>query len=257
MKGSGHHLILIAVFVLWGVLPVNIANYLFYLLLVIVTICIGRAGYEHAKLRREAWLSQYLKASSTLRKPLAVGPPSLLIISPVAAFLSVVLLLELRSGGWAVWIALLAGFVIFQWSLRSLVQKVDEHVVVQSVAPIVRKVSILPAALTMIILSVVISLSVSHPNVEGMGWLEMMEKGSTQIDGAGILPFLERLHLGVNLTEYWAIQNSIKSLGTPIVLNALGWTLFFLSQCAFVWAFCRLLVGLESLRERLLGVGHD
>ncbi|MBT00071.1 MAG: hypothetical protein CMI01_15530 [Oceanospirillaceae bacterium] len=241
---------LIAVLGAWSVLPVSIANYIFYLLILVVASCIGRAGYEHAKLRREAWLGQYLKASSTLRKPLAVGVISWFYIFPLATFLSVILLLNLRSGGLAVWGAVLFGFLVFQWSTRSLARKVEEHVIEKSVAPIVRKVSTLPAAMIMITLSVMVSLSIPHPNVKGMSWLDVMGRGTAQIEGSGILPFLELLHLGVGLTEYWAIQNTIETLGTPVMLNVLGWTLFFISECAFVWAFCRLMVGVDSLRAR-------
>ena len=132
LKDSSYHVVLIAVLGAWSVLPVSIANYIFYLLILVVASCIGRAGYEHAKLRREAWLGQYLKASSTLRKPLAVGVISWFYIFPLATFLSVILLLNLRSGGLAVWGAVLFGFLVFQWSTRSLARKVEEHVIEKS-----------------------------------------------------------------------------------------------------------------------------
>lgn len=256
MKGIQHHLILIIGLILWGFLPVTISNAVFYLAVVIVSVCIGRAGYEQAKLRRTAWLRQYLKDSSTLNDSLAVGFLSMVIIIPVAAFWAVVLLLNLRAGGWAIWVPVLAGFLIFLSSKRVLLPKVSEHVVQSSVAPVVRKLSIFPTALTMIIVSVAISLFALHPNVEGLGWLETMERGTAEVQGAGILAFMERLYTGISLTEYWAIQNTIKSLSTPVLLNVMGWMLFFLSKCAFVWAFCRLLVGLESLSQYFSQVKH-
>lgn len=252
-KNKEHHLIAFVVLVIWSVLPTGIANYLFYPIFLAVTACIARAGYEQAKLRREALLSQYLLPSSTLRKPLAVGPLSMVIIFPVAVFMALILLLDLRSGGWAVWGALLAGFLVYQWCRRFIVPLVDKHVVDVAAAPIARAASTFPAAVSMIIVSVAISLIVTHPYVEGKEWLETVAIGTAHIDEVGVLSFFERLHLGVSLTEYWAIQNSIKTLGTPVVVNVLGWTLFFVSQCAFVWAFCRLVVGIESIQGRVTG----
>lgn len=257
LKTNAHYLAMAIIFALWASIPVSLASVLFYPFLILLTAILARAGLESSRLRRDAWLRQYLKEDSSLRVRLAVGLLSWLIIFPTAAFLSLVLLLNLRAGDWSLWIALLVGVTVFLLCRTWLIREIEKHVVERFVAPVARKVSIIPTSAVMILLSVVISLLMTHPDVEGMVWTELIELGAAQIQGEGVLPFLERVFLAVTLTEYWAMQNVIKSIGAPVLLNVFGWALFFLSQCAFVWAYCRMLVGIESLKAWILGVRHE
>ncbi|NMT63445.1 hypothetical protein [Marinobacter orientalis] len=248
-----HALVGIALFA-WAVMPLNVADLMFYPFLICVIGIIARAGYEQGKLRRRAWLRQYLKEDSILHRRLSVGLLSWLVTLPVATFLAFILLLNIRSGDWGLWLVLLTGFIVFIWAKGYFVPRLESHVVEDSLASIGRKVSILPTAGAMITLFVILAQVLPHPNVEGMAWPEMIRIGTSHIQGVGLLPFLERMFLALTLTEYWAMQNAIQSLGTPLTLNLMGWTLFFLSQCAFIWAFCRLLAGTESLKARLLEI---
>ncbi len=244
-----HLALAVLVLLLWSLLGDRLAGLLFLPAWVLVTQLIAAGSLEAARLRRRAWLDQYLRDDSPWHRWLRGGALMVARHQLLGACLALLLLVQLRLLAWGDWPLLLfavVGLVVLRNGLR---RRLARHVIGEHLPAVTRRLVVVPAAGLLTLALVVAALWLPQPYLVGLGWEEALLRHLQGRDAASLLGFFERLGSAVELTQYWAMQNAVESLRLGAPLALLGWLLLLLTQSAFAWAYVRLLIGADALRR--------
>jgi len=251
---SGRHFVgvlVVAALLLWSLADTALAGWLFLPVLVLATQLIATGSLEAARLRRRAWLAQYLRRESPWRRRLQGGWLMVARHQLTAALLALVLLVKLRLLPLVAWPLLLAAALGLTLASRWLRRRLAPHVIGERLAPVVGRLLVAPLAGLLALALVGQALWLPQPWLVGLGWEEAIARHLPGGEGGSLLAFCERLAGAAEITQAWAMQNAVErlQLGTPLAW--LGWLMLLLTQGAVAWAYVRLLVGAEAL------LGHD
>lgn len=236
--------------VIWSGLATQMASWLFLPMWLLVSQLIFAGSLEAARLKRRAWLGQYLYRGSSWHRRLRGGVPMIIGHQLLGIALGLVLLVKLRLLSPWLWpvlgIAAIGLLGLRVW-LRG---RLGKHVLADCLGAVTRRLAVPLVAIPLALAVALIDMTLPQPWMVGLGWQDAMLR-HLPTDGADtLLGTIERLARLAELTQQWALQNTLGSVssGGPMVL--LGWSLALLMQAAFAWAFVRLLVGASALRDR-------
>lgn len=237
----------------WSRAATGWAEWLLLPLLVLATQLIATGSLEAARLRRRAWLSQYLRRESPWHRRLRGGWLMVACHQLVGALLALVLLVKLRLLPLAAWPLLLVAALGLALANHWLRRRLAPHVIGERLAPVTRRLLVAPLAGLLALALVGQALWLPQPWLVGLSWEEAIARHLPGGEGGSLLAFFERLAGAAEITQAWAMQIAVErwQLGTPFAW--LGWLLLLLTQGAVAWAYVRLLVGAESL----FGHGED
>lgn len=254
-----HILQLTAVIALFGWRQVP-EPYLGWLLLPTWTLAgylIFASSIETARLRRSAWLNQYLLVDSpwhvTLRGGWLLSSWHLLLSAVLALFMLVKLL---WLSPW-LWLMLLLSLPLLWWLDSKLRYRLQGHVKPPLLSAVSRRLLVPLGAGLLLSGYLLVSLNLSQPNMQGMSWIEAL--GRHMQDSQSTLPLLalsERAYQLLELSLQWALQNTLGDVDSSGLLGVLAWALLLISGSAFIWAWMRLLTGIavaSDKRTRLVG----
>jgi hypothetical protein len=235
----------------WTLLPEPVRGWLFLPLWALAVALVFSGSIEAARLRRRAWLGQYLQAGSPWNHLLRGGVLMVsrhLLLALVLANLMLVKLLIMNP--W-LWLVLLLNLPLLDGLTAGVRARLQRHAKPEVVRPLARRI-IVPVNVSLLLLVyLLLSLNLSQPNLVGQSWLGAMSGNLPASSASGTLPgMLMHFQQTLELTAQWALQNTMGGQGSGSFLGLLGWSLFFLTSGTFLWAWVRLLVGAEALRER-------
>ncbi|UYG03678.1 hypothetical protein OCT51_21300 [Halomonas sp. LR3S48] len=208
-------------------------------------------SFEAARLRRGAWLGQYLHASSPWHRRLRGGLFMILSHQLLGLLLALLLLVQLRLLSPVAWLALLLATLTLGWLQAILRRRMARHVVAAYIPSLTRRLLVWPVGGLLALLLMFLALWLPQPYLVGLAWEEALLRHVSTASGGTLLGFFERLAQAVELTQYWAMQNAVTRAGIDDWMVLIGWLVLLLSQSAFAWAFVRLLVGVDALCGRL------
>jgi|GEM_PF-594369 hypothetical protein len=245
----GHLALAVLVLLAWSLSSNDWAGVLFLPVWVLATQLIVAGSLEAARLRRRAWLGQYLRDNSPWRRWLQGGVLMVLRHQLVGALLALVLLVDLRLLPLSEWPLLLVAVPVLVLARNRLRRRLSRHVVAEHLPAVTRRLVTLPAAALLALALVLAALWLPQPWLIGLGWEEAIARHLPGGEGRALLGFFERLAASAELTRQWAMQNAVERfhLATPVAM--LGWLVLLLTQGAVAWAYVRLLVGAEALRR--------
>lgn len=244
-----HLSLTVLVLLLWSLSGRALAGVLFLPIWVLATQLIVAGSLEAARLRRRAWLDQYLRDDSPWHGWLRGGVMMVVRHQLLGALLALVLLVKLRLLAPALWPLLLAGVPGLVVAQKLLRRRLARHVIAEHLPAVTRRLVVVPAAGLLALLLVVAALWLPQPWLVGLGWEEAIARHFPGDTGGALLGFFERLAAIAEITQHWSMQNAVERfrLATPVAM--LGWLLLLLIQSTFAWAYVRLLVGAEVLRR--------
>jgi len=249
LQSPAWHLVLpVLALLLWSLSGSAWARWLFLPAWVLATQLIATGSLEAARLRRRAWLGQYLRDGSPWHHRLRGGAVMVARHQLLGALLALVLLVKLRGLPLAGWPLLLAGAVGVALVRGWLHRRLAPHVIEARLPAVTRRLLVAPVAGLLALALVGMALWLPQPWLVDLGWEAALLRHLPAGEGGSLLAFFERLAAAAEITRAWAMQNAEAqlSLGAPLAL--LGWLLMLLNQGALAWAFVRLLVGAEALR---------
>lgn len=233
----------------WALLDARLAATVLLPVWVVSAQLIFAGSFEAAHLRRRAWLGQYLHHASPWHRWLRKGVLMAIWHQLLAIFLALLLLVKLRLlppvHWWGI-IAAVMALVVIQQALRGHIQR---HALAVYAQALTRRLVVWPAGWLLTLLLLLAALWLPQPYLVGLGWEEALIRYTSTAAGDSLLGAFERLGQALELTQYWAMQNALEQSGLGRGLALLGWLLLLLSQSAFAWAFVRLLVGADTLRD--------
>ncbi|MCE8017345.1 hypothetical protein HOP62_14795 [Halomonas sp. MCCC 1A17488] len=248
---QGYLVLTVAGLLTWARLQPGTANVLLLPAWAVAGQLIFAGSFEAARLRRRAWLGQYLLASSPWHRRLRGGPLMVLRHQLLGLLLALLLLVQLRLLPSATW-AVLVMAALMQGALQTFLhRRAARHVVAAYAPALVRRLLVWPVAVLLALLLTLLALWLPQPYLIGLAWEEALVRHVSTAAGGTLLGFFERLAQALELTQYWAMQNAVTRSGIGEGLALVGWLLLLLTQSAFAWAFVRLLVGADALRSRL------
>jgi len=233
---------------LWSLAGSALAGWLFLPVWVLATQMIAAGSLEAARLRRRAWLGQYLRDDSPWHRRLRGGAVMVVRHQLLAALLALVLLVKLRLLPPVTWLLLLAGAVGLVLVRGWLRRRLAPHVVEARLMAITRRLLVVPVAGPLALALVGMVLLSPQPWLIGLDWEAALMRHLPSGEGGSLLGFFERLAAAADITRAWAMQNAEAQLGFGAPQILLGWLLMLLTQGAVAWAFVRLLVGADALR---------
>lgn len=247
LGGQGYLVPTVAALLLWALVGSSLADWLFLPSLVLASQLIVVGSLETARLRRRAWLGQYLHRNSPWHRRLRGGILMALRHQFTGVVLALVLLVKLRLLPLATWPLLLAAALGMALVRRWLWRRLAPHVIGERLAPVSRQLLVPPVAGLLALGLVGLTLWLPQPWLVGLGWQEAILRELPTGGGDSLLALFERLAVTAETAQFWAMQNAVERLrlGAPAAL--LGWLLMLLTQGAVAWAYVRLLVGAEAL----------
>ncbi|WP_125925574.1 hypothetical protein [Halomonas aestuarii] len=248
-RRHGHLAVAVLVLLLWSLSGSDWAGLLFLPVWVLATQLIVAGSLEASRLRRRAWLGQYLRDDSPWHRWLSGGALMVVRHQLVGALLALVLLVKLRLLAPLDWPLLLAAVPALVLARSRLRRRLSRHVVAEHLPAVTRRLVVLPTAALLTLALVLAALWLPQPWLVGLGWEEALARHLPGGEGHALLGFFERLAASAEVTQYWAMQNAVErfQLATPVAL--MGWVLLLMTQGAVAWAYVRLLVGAEALRR--------
>ncbi|SFU35043.1 hypothetical protein [Halomonas korlensis] len=248
--GRHAHLgLVLGVLLLWSLTGLAFAEAFFVPVWVIATQLIVAGSLESARLRRRAWLGQYLREGSPWHRWLRGGVVMVVRHQLMGAGLALVLLVELRLLPLVYWPLLLLGAVVMVVARHLLRRRLARHVIARHVAAVTRRLLMLPTAGLLIIALVMAALWLPQPYLVGLSWEEALLDHLQGRENDSLLGFFVRLGSTAEITQIWVMQNAVQNLQVTNPAALLGWVLLLLTQSAFAWAYVRLLVGADVLRR--------
>ncbi|MDI5893258.1 hypothetical protein [Halomonas rhizosphaerae] len=244
-----HLALTVLVLLVWSLSGRDLAGVLFLPIWVLATQLIVAGSLEAARLRRRAWLDQYLRDDSPWHGWLRGGAMMVVRHQLLGALLALVLLVKLRLLAPPLWPVVLAGvpgLVVAQDLLR---RRLARHVITEHLPAVTRRLVVVPTAGLLALILVVATLWLPQPWLVGLGWEEAILRHFPGDTGGAVLGFFERLVAIAEISQHWTMQNAEERFGLAMPLAMLGWSLLLLTQSTFAWAYVRLLVGAEALRR--------
>ncbi|WP_339799194.1 hypothetical protein [uncultured Marinobacter sp.] len=230
-------------------LPLSVAQWLLVPVWVVCWQLVFTGVFEASRLRRRAWLGQYLKPESPWSHWLRGGILMFVLAQAGSALLALVLVVRLRQLVWSEGLALLMGLVVFLGLLVVLRRWLAGHVLADYVNPVCRRLLVYPVSLVLTLALVLISYWRPQPWYVGLSWNEAVAQGAANVHGDSLLAALQRSAQALEITQLWGMQNVSESLVAGSLLIALGWSLLLIMQAAFAWSFVRLLTGTHTLGD--------
>ncbi|WP_108444640.1 hypothetical protein [Halomonas denitrificans] len=249
LRRHGHLALAALVLLVWSFSSDDWAGALFLPVWVVATQLIVAGSLEAARLRRRAWLGQYLRDDSPWRRWLEGGALMVLRHQLVGALLALVLLVDLRLLSLAEWPLLLAALPALVLARHRLRRRLSRHVVAEHLPAVTRRLLVAPIAALLALAMVLAALWLPQPWLVGLGWEEAITRHLAAGEGGRLLGLFERLAASAELTRQWAMQNAVERLHLATPVAVLGWLVLLLTQGAVAWAYVRLLVGAEALRR--------
>lgn len=249
LRRHGHLALAALVLLVWSFSSDHWAGALFLPVWVVATQLIVAGSLEAARLRRRAWLGQYLRDDSPWRRWLEGGALMVLRHQLVGALLALVLLVDLRLLSLAEWPLLLAALPALVLARHRLRRRLSRHVVAEHLPAVTRRLLVVPIAALLALAMVLAALWLPQPWLVGLGWEEAITRHLAAGEDGGLLGAFERLAASAELTRQWAMQNAVERLHLATPVAVLGWLVLLLTQGAVAWAYVRLLVGAEALRR--------
>lgn len=237
----------------WWQLPHAIASMLFPFAWVVTAQLVFAGAFEAARLRRRAWLGQYLKTSSPWSRWLRGGVVMVVWHQLVSAILATVLLVSLRLTGLLDLVFLVASAILFLILGRWARARLARHVIPDYLAAVTRRLLVVPVSMFLVAGLIAVSLLRPQPYLVGMD-LERAVQSNIVSNGQSLLGVLERVASTLEVTSFWAVQNALDSLGVAGWIAILGWVGVFALQGALALAFVRFLVGAVAAYEALRNV---
>lgn len=247
----------LGVLLLWSLTGLAFAETLFVPVWVIATQLIVAGSLEAARLRRRAWLGQYLREDSSWHRWLRGGVVMVVRHQLMGAGLALVLLVELRLLPLVYWPLLLLGAVTMVSTRHLLRRRLAHHILAQHLAAVTRRLLMLPTAGVLMLALVLAALWLPQPYLVGLNWEEALLDHLQGRENDSLLGFFVRLGSTAEITQVWAMQNAVQRLQVANPAAMLGWALLLLTQSAFAWAYVRLLVGTDVLRREGHYLGAD
>ncbi|MBS9403958.1 hypothetical protein KG088_09980 [Halomonas sp. TRM85114] len=242
------HLVLtLGVLLFWSLTGLAVAEILFLPVWVMATQLIVAGSLEAARLRRRAWLGQYLYERSPWHRWLRGGVVMVVRHQLLGVGLALVLLVELRLLPLVCWPVLLLGAVAMVVSRDLLRRRLSRHVIARHVDAVTRRLLMLPTAGLLMIALVMTVLWLPQPYLVGLRWEEALLEHLQGRENDSLLGFFVRVGSTAEITQVWVMQNAMQSLRVANSAALLGWVLLLLTQSAFAWAYVRLLVGADVL----------
>lgn len=242
-------LIALALPLIWWSLPGDIASALFMPVWVVVGQLIFAGLIEAARLRRRAWLGQYLETVSPWHRLVQGGVIMVIWYQLLAFALALILVVSLRqlaATDWPLlWVA--SGlFIAFERWLRS---RLNGHVIAEYLPAVTRQLSVLPVAGLLTILLALAALWRPQPYLVGVPWEVSLRDNLVVGAGQTLLGALERIASGLEISGFWVIQNALDSLDVSSSIAVLGWGVLLLMQGTLAWSFVRLMAGMAVLQH--------
>lgn len=246
VRRHGHLGLAVCALLAWSLLGQDAAGLLFLPVWGVAALLIATGSLEAARLRRRAWLGQYLRDDSPWHGWLRGGLLMLIRHQLLGAGLALLLVVKLRLLPPVYWAPLLAGALGMVALRHLLCRRLGRHVIAAYLPAVTRRLVVWPTASLVTLALVGQALWRPQPYLVGLGWEQALIR-HVPSGGDSLLALGERLAEAVTLTQYWAMQNAAEhpALGEGLVL--LGWVLLLLTQSAFAWAYVRLLVGADRL----------
>ncbi|QTF91500.1 hypothetical protein [Halomonas sp. BM-2019] len=232
---------------LWSLADSAWAGWLFPLAWVLATQLIAVGSLEAARLRRRAWLGQYLREGSSWHRRLRGGAVMIVRHQLFAALLALVLLVKLRGLPLSAWTLLLAGAIGLCLARAWLRRRLVSHVIAARLPAVSRRLLVAPVAGLLALALVGMAFWRPQPWLVGLGWEAALLRHLPGGEGGSLLGFFERLAATAEITRAWAMQNAEVQLSLDAPLALLGWMLMLLTQGAVAWAYVRLLIGADAL----------
>ncbi|QOR40612.1 hypothetical protein HNO52_20340 [Billgrantia diversa] len=247
----GHIAMAVVGLLAWSRLGPGLASMLLLPAWAVAGQLIFAGSFEAARLRRSAWLGQYLRESSPWHSRLRGGLLMVLSHQLLGLLLALLLLVQLRLLSSVAWPALLLAALALGWLQASLRRRMARHVVAAYIPSLTRRLLVWPVGGLLALLLMLMALWLPQPYLIGLAWEEALVRHVSTSAGGTLLGFFERLAQALELTQYWAMQNAVTRTGVDELMVLIGWLVLMLSQSAFAWACVKLLVGVDSLRDRL------
>lgn len=245
-------LVTVSALLTWMYLPGTIARTALFPLWVTAWLLLTFGNLEIAKLRRRAWLGQYLKEQSCWHRLLEGDVVMLLWHLITSAVVSLVLLALLRTINPYDAVILMSGLILFVAASSIIQIAADRHIRVEYQDKVTRRFAIPAVALLLALSLVVANLFYPQPYLIGVAWSEALQHHVASDAGGSLLGSLERGALATKTGALWAIQNSLELMElNNAKIKVAVWLLYFLTQGALAWAFVRLLAGQAALLDHL------
>lgn len=244
--------LVLAILLLWSLAGSGLASLLLLPAWVITAQLIFAGSLETARLRRRAWLGQYLRVASPWHRLLSGGLVMIAWHQLLGLLLALLLLVKLRLLAPVYWPLLLigvAGLILLRSVMR---RRLERHVIAEYVPAVTRRLLVWPLGLLLTMSLVLLALWLPQPYLVGLGWEEALMRHVAADGHDSLLGFFERVARALDVTQYWAMQNATERGEVSESLVLVGWLLLLLAQSAFAWAYVRLLMGAETLREATL-----
>lgn len=246
---------LLLALLVWRQMSDAFAGSLFPIAWVIVAQLVFAGSFEAARLRRRAWLGQYLQSSSQWSRWLRGGVLMVLWHQLASAVLAAVLLVSLRLTGLLEMTLLLVGAGVCWGSVRWARKRLVRHIISGYLSAVTRRLLFVPVSATVAFGLIVASLARSQPYLVGMELgLALQEHIASR--GQTLLGMLERSASALELASFWAVQNALNDLGVAGWAAVLGWAGVFAIQGVLAMSFVRLLLGATAAYDALQGLGE-
>ena len=165
-----------------------------------------------------------------------------------AALLALFMLVKLLWLSPWLWVVLAVHLPLL-WILGKLLRRrLQGHVKAPLLGPLMRRLLVPLGGLVLLIGYLLATLYISQPNMQGMSWTDAVVAylpGSRS--SLTLLATAERAHHLLELTVQWAMQNALGDVDNSGLLGLFAWSLLVVSGAAFIWAWLRLLTGIDSL----------
>lgn len=235
----------------WRHLPEPYLGWLLLPVWVVAGCLIFASSIEAARLRRSAWLNQYLLAGSPWHTRLRGGwlmTSWHLLLSALLALFMLVKLLWLSP--W-LWLLLLAWLPLMWWLSGKIRRRLDRQVKPALIEALNRRLLVPLGAALLLIGYLAVSLALSQPNMQGMSWTAALGQHMQESHSSlALLAVSERGHQLLELSVQWAMQNTLGDVASSGILGLLAWSLLLVSGSAFIWAWMRLLTGIAAISSQ-------
>ncbi|PMR75778.1 hypothetical protein [Billgrantia endophytica] len=252
LRRHGHLAAALFILLFWSLVGPGLASLLLLPAWLITAQLIFAGSLEAARLRRRAWLGQYLLVASPWHRWLRGGLVMIAWHQVAAILLALLLLVKLRLLSPVYWPLLLAAAVALVMLRNGIWRRVARHVIGAYAPAVTRRLLVWPGGLLLTVGLVAMALWLPQPYLVGLGWDEALMRHVPSVGGDTLLSFFERLGRALELTQYWAMQNATERGEVSESLALIGWLLLLLIQSAVAWAFIRVLVGADTLRDASL-----
>ncbi|WP_311943956.1 hypothetical protein [Halomonas piscis] len=234
----------------WQRVPATPAGVLFWPLWVAATQVIYTGALESARLRRHAWLGQYLKPASPWHRRLGGGAFMIGRVQLTSAFLALVLLVSLRRLGAADVALLTLAPGLFSLCQRCLDARLHSHIIERYRPALVRRLCVFGVAAVLSLGLVLVRLWQPQPYMVDTAWQTAISSHAVAATGPTLLGSLERLASAMELTGFWLMQNTLGRFDVSQGISLLAWAIMLLMQATLAWSLSRLLAGIAALHAR-------